>query len=198
MLISLSRKFIFVANLKSASSSIERALGSYAEFKVTQTQYGKHDELTAISKKFHWIKKYVPLEEFYIFGVIRDPIDFILSLYNFHTREGFDGKRHSSKGLSFDQFWEVWCGKSWQTRPQHRRFVDRTGKFQMNHIVRFAELNQQFPALCSRIGVTAQLGHANISPDVLSRGDLTEEQISRIKVRYTDDYKFIDNLPRDI
>src|SRR2546423_8803536 len=102
MLLSLSHKFIFVANLKSASSSIERALAQYAEFRATKTNWGKHDDLSTISRKFGWIRKYVPREEFFVFGVIRDPVDFILSLYNFHSRSAFDGKKHSSKGITFD------------------------------------------------------------------------------------------------
>src|SRR5436309_11373731 len=89
MLISLSHQFIFVANLKSASSSIERALGPDAEFRAIKTNWGKHDDLSTISKKFKWIKRYVPAQDFFIFGVMRDPVDFILSLYNFHTRSTF-------------------------------------------------------------------------------------------------------------
>src|ERR1700742_714787 len=99
MLLSLSRKFIFVANLKSASSTIEAAIADWAEIRLTQTRFGKHDGLTQISQKFVWAKRYVPYEEFFVFGVIRDPVDFLLSLYNSHNKSAFDGKQHSTKGL---------------------------------------------------------------------------------------------------
>lgn len=198
MLISLSHKFIFVANLKSASSSIERALSPSAEFKATKTQWGKHDDLSAISKKFKWVRKYVPAKEFFIFGVIREPVDFVLSLYNFHTSPGFEGKGHSSKGLSFDEFWRGWCSKSWQAKPQHRRFRDRQGQFQISHVVELSELAAEFPQICARVGVKATLPQVNVSPAVLSRADLTAEQISEIEGRYADDYEFIKNRPRGL
>jgi hypothetical protein len=196
MLLSLSHKFVFVANLKSASSSIERALGPFAECRLTRTNWGKHDDLSAISKKFKWIRKYVSPEDFFVFGVIRDPVDFILSLYNFHTLPGFDGKRHSSKNLTFDEFWRTWCVKSWQAKPQHLRFTDRSGKFRASHIVEFSELGAEFPRICERLGVTATLQQMNISPNVLTRADLSLEQVEQIKERYAADYAFIKNRPR--
>jgi hypothetical protein len=198
MLLSLSHKFIFVANLKSASSSVERVLGQYAEFRITRTNWGKHDDLTTISKKFKWISKYVRPEEFFVFGVIRDPVDYILSLYNFHTSPGFDGKRHSSKGLSFAEFWNDWCGRSWQAKPQHLRFVDRQGQFQIAHVIELSQLEAEFPRICRRLGVQAVLPQVNISPTVLSRADLSSEQIGQIKLRYADDYAYIENRPRAV
>src|ERR1700744_2290110 len=104
MLLSFSHKFIFVANLKSASTAIESAIGGKAEIKLSATKFGKHDGLSAISNKFAWIKRYVPYEEFFVFGVIRDPAAYLLSLYTSHQKPAFDGKQQSTKGLSFDEF----------------------------------------------------------------------------------------------
>lgn len=196
MLLSLSHKFIFIANLKSASSSIERALGPFAEFRVTRTNWGKHDDLSAISKKFKWVRKYEPAEEFFVFGVIRDPVDYILSLYNFHTSPGFDGKRHSSKGLSFDEFWRGWCSRSWQAKPQNLRFRDSLGVFTTSHVVELSELETEFPHICERIGVKAVLPQVNVSPEVLSRADLSARQLRQIKSRYAEDYEYIKGRPR--
>jgi hypothetical protein len=196
MLLSLSHKFIFVANLKSASSSVERALAPFAEFKATKTNWGKHDDLSTISKKFRWVKKHIPLKEFFVFGVIRDPVDFILSLYNFHTRSGFDGKRHSSKGMTFEEFWQVWCGRSWQARPQHRRFIDKHDLLHMNHVIEFSQLESEFSQVCLKLGMKATLPRANVSPRMLSRADLRPDQIAQILERYAEDYKFIENRPR--
>ena len=99
MLLSLSHKFIFVANLKSASTAIESAMGDKAEIKLSATKFGKHDGLSAISNKFAWIKRYIPYEEFFVFGVIRDPVDYLLSLYNSHQKPAFDGKQQSTKSM---------------------------------------------------------------------------------------------------
>ncbi len=198
MLLSLSRRFIFVANLKSASSSIERAVGRYAEFKVSETRFGKHDTLSAISNKFNWVRKYVPYEDFFVFGVIRDPVDFVLSLYNFHNLDGFDGKPHSAKGVPFDEFWNGWCKRSWQAKPQHERFSDRHGRFRVSHIIDFADLSSEFPKVCGRLGVEATLALTNKSPQVLTRNDLLERHLREITAHYAADYDFIQNRPKSL
>jgi hypothetical protein len=195
MLLSLSHRFIFVANLKSASSSIERALGPHAEFRVSQTKFGKHDDLSTISRKFAWTKKYVKPEQFFVFGVVRDPVDFVLSLYNFHTLESFSGKAHFSKGVPFEEFWTGWCAKSWQARAQHPRFTDKRRRFRTTHIIDFAQLEVEFPKICARIGVTAKLPKANVSPQIMTRLDLSRKQTDEIARRYADDYLFLKNRP---
>jgi hypothetical protein len=163
---------------------------------MTQTKFGKHDDLTRVSRKFSWVRKYVSLDELFIFGVVRDPVDFIVSLYNFHTSAGFDGKPHSTKELSFDEFWNGWCVKSWQAKPQHLRFVDARGHFRISHVIRFDNLVNEFPKICARIGVKANLQKTNVSPHVLSPQDLSAEHVASIRDRYAEDYAFLANLPR--
>src|SRR5688500_16762347 len=87
MLISLSRQFIFVANLKAASTSIEIALRPYAEICLTEAHWGKHFLLRDVISTFPWVWNLpgYEYEKFLVFGVIRDPIDYMLSLYNAHA-----------------------------------------------------------------------------------------------------------------
>ncbi|MBV8976620.1 MAG: hypothetical protein JO261_16200 [Alphaproteobacteria bacterium] len=197
MLLSLSRKFIFVANLKSASSAIEAVLGPKAEIRFSQTQFGKHDGLSVISQKYSWVKRYVPYEEFCVLSVVRDPVDYLLSLYNSHHKPDFDGKPHSTKGLSFDDFLETWCGRSWQARPQHLRFVDSHGRFKLSHLLRFENLEAEFAAICKTLRVgRLELPHRNPSPAVLTRQDLSASQIATVRERYAEDYAWIDRRPQ--
>ena len=197
MLLSLSHKFIFVANLKSASTAIEAALGPKAEIKVSATKFGKHDGLSAISNKFAWIKRYVPYEEFFVFGVIRDPVDYLLSLYNSHQKPAFDGKQQSTKDMSFDEFLGPWCERSWQARPQRKRFEDEHGRLRVSYLIDLAALAEEFPRVCARLELgPVDLGHKNESPEVLKRNDLTTAQIERVKVIYRADYEYIRDRPR--
>jgi Sulfotransferase family len=197
MLLSLNRRFIFVANLKSASSAIEAALSPKADIRFTQTQFGKHDPLSVISQKYAWVKRYVPYEEFFVFAVIRDPVDHLLSLYNSHNKDEFDGKIHSTKNMSFDEFLDVWCGRSWQAKPQHLRFVDSHGRFKLSHLILYEDLADEFAQICVRLKLGwIELGRKNPSPTVLNRDDLTAAQIELIKERYAEDYQWIGNRPR--
>jgi hypothetical protein len=194
---SLSQKFIFVANLKTASTAIEAAIGDKAEIKIAATRFGKHDGLSAISQKFSWIKRYVPYEEFIVFGVMREPVDYLLSLYNSHQKSAFDGKQQSTKDMAFDNFLENWCARSWQAKPQHLRFTDEHGRLRMSYIIDLAHLSAEFPEICIRLGLgPVDLARKNSSPEVLRRQDLTSAQIARVKATYGDDYEFLRNRSR--
>lgn len=197
MLLSLSHKFIFVANLKSASTAIEAAIGDKAEIRLSATKFGKHDGLSAISNKFPWIKRYVPYREFFVFGVVRDPVDYLLSLYNSHQKPAFDGKQQSTKDMSFDEFLGPWCERSWQARPQRKRFEDEHGRLHVSYLIDLATLAEEFPKVCARLGLDdIELGRKNESPEVLTRNELTAAQIEKVKAAYATDYDLIRDRPR--
>jgi hypothetical protein len=68
MIISLRKKFIFVANIKVGSTSIERVLSSHAEISIPQVQFGKHMTLREIYNRFRWIFRRIPRNEFLYFA----------------------------------------------------------------------------------------------------------------------------------
>lgn len=197
MLLSLSHKFIFIANLKTASSSIERILGGAAEVALRRTEHGKHDTLTQISHKFPWVRKYVPYDEFFVFGVLRDPVDFLLSLYNSHNKEAFDGMPHSTKDKPFGEFLSTWCLRNWQARPQSARFRDEHGRFRTSHVIDFATLEDEFAHIQERLELSPkELPTTNVSPSVMTRADLSADDLEKIAVIYADDYALLKNRPR--
>jgi hypothetical protein len=197
VLLSLSHKFLFIANVKTASSAIEAALRPHAEIAIMKTQFGKHDPLTVVSGKFPWVRKFVPYEEFFVFGVMREPVDWLLSLYNSHTKPGFDGKQHSTKDVPFSRFLTHDFEKRWQLRPQNLRFTDENGRFRVDRIVNYSALDAEFPLICERIGLVGiKLNQRNVSPQVLSRDDLTKADLEFIREKYAADYELIANRPR--
>ena len=148
MLISLRKKFIFVANLKSASTAIEKQLRSVCEVAILQTRFGKHHGLADIERRFSWVFDYVPRDEMFIFGVIRDPVDFMISLYNFHRKEAFQGQPSYTGEMSFDAFMDDWTRRnSWQCRPQSDRFRNRKGVFDLDYLIDYARLDEQLADL---------------------------------------------------
>lgn len=197
MILSLAHKFLFIANVKSASSSIERALRSKAEIAITETRFGKHAELSVISRRFAWARQYVPYADILVFGVIREPVDWVLSLYNSHTKPEFDGLPYSTKGVPFEQFLREGVEKRWQMRPQHLRFTDEQDRFHLSHLFDFAKVEEEFPRLSERLGFgTIQLTKVNPSPDVLTRADLPKRDIGFIEERFAADYQLLENRPR--
>jgi hypothetical protein len=196
VLLSLSHKFLFIANVKTASSSIESALAPRAEIAIRKTEFGKHENLSAISKKFVWVKKHVPYKDFFVFGVVRDPIDWLLSLYNSHNKDVFDGKPHSTKGVPFGNYIREGASMRWQMRPQHHRFSDIHERFRVSHIFDYANLEAEFPKLCAHLGVEGlKLPKVNVSPPVLARDSVSEEDVAFIRDKYAEDYEFMANRP---
>jgi len=97
MLLSLNKKFLFIANLKTASTSIERVLAPHCELRLTQSNHGKHQSFVEIAERFRWLLGVANVEDLFIFGVIRDPVDFVISLYNSHKREQFKDNDFTSR-----------------------------------------------------------------------------------------------------
>lgn len=197
MLLSLAHKFIFVANVKTASTSIEATLANFAEVRVRKTEFGKHNGLSQISHDYPWVKRYVPYEEFFVFGVMREPVDHLLSLYNAHSKDKMGETPLSTRGMSFDDFLNTWCKKGWQTEPQHKRFQDKQGRFKMNHVINYNRIASDFNDICVRLGFgNLRLKHLNTSPETLTRNDLTAAQVVRVERDYAEDYAFLRNGPR--
>ena len=197
MLLSFQHKFIFVANVKAASTSIEATLGDLAEVRVRRTEFGKHNMLSTISEDYRWVRRYVPYNEFFVFGVMRDPVDHLLSLYNSHTKEKWDETPLSTCDMAFDTFLDNWCSNSWQAEPQHPRFQDKHGRFQMSHVIDYDQITAEFKGVCAHLGFgELRLKHLNLSPETLGRNDLTERQIARIEREHAGDYEFLRNRPR--
>ncbi|HVV65798.1 MAG TPA: sulfotransferase family 2 domain-containing protein [Rhizomicrobium sp.] len=197
MLLSLSHKYIFVANVKSASTSIESTLRTTAEIRIVETRFGKHMTLGQIAQRFDWTTKYVRAEDFFVFGVVREPVDLLLSLYNAHTGESLRDKPNPTTGMSFDQFLEVWLADNFQGKSQARRFRDRSGLLRMTHLIDYDSLSEEFAKVCERLGLGGKrLKHLNISSDTLRRSDLTPAQIARVEDMYAQDYELLRKRPR--
>jgi hypothetical protein len=199
MLISLKRKFIFVANLKTASSAIETVLKPLADIAIADSQFGKHLPFSSIEERFAWIFECVPRREMFIFGVMREPVDFLVSLYNFHSRADFKFMRPElhTGGMDFDAFLSRWCTDNRdQIEPQHRKFLDRDGHIAPNLIVSYPRLKEGLAYVADRIDAPAlrTMPTINVSDHVLSRRELTVEQHAWIAETFADDQRFLERF----
>jgi hypothetical protein len=195
MVIGLSRGFIFIANLKSASTAIEVALRPLAEIVFMEPMHLKHLPFSEIQDKFSWIFQMIPQQDFLIFAVMRDPIDFMISLYNSHTKDDFKNSPDVYTGdMNFDEFLSTWCAIFYdQTAPQYTRLLDCNGDIAANFIISYNRLREGLQYVASRIGapVLCPLAPANVSPHRFSRDDLTRSQLAWISQHFEDDRRFM-------
>lgn len=195
MLLSLNKKFLFIANLKTASTSIERVLAPHCELRLTQSNHAKHQTFIEFADRFRWMMNIVPIDDLFIFGVIRDPVDFVLSLYNSHKRDQFrDNARLYTGDMDFDQFITRWVPKNAdQLKNQSLRFVSSEGRVITNLLISYDKLEAGLGIVAEKIGVPdlLKLPKANSSPAGTTRDDLTKEQISWIEARFKRDREFM-------
>lgn len=189
MLISLSRRFVFVANVKTASTSIEAALRPHAEIAISETRFGKHSGLAEIQDRFGFIFRKQPLESFFTFAVVREPLDMLVSVYSSHHKPEFKGERHYTGDLSFDEFLEAFRKRqSWQLVPQAQRLRDKTGQIRMDYVIDFDRLDTQFAEVVALLGLPpTPLPTHNESPDVLSPAEVPEPTQAAIAEHYKRD-----------
>jgi len=196
LLLSLTKKFLFIANLKTASTSIERVLAPYSELRLTQSQFAKHQTFAEFAERFRWMLSLVNMQDLFIFGVIRDPVDFTLSLYNSHKRDQFkDNPRLYTGEMDFAQFLAQWVPRNAdQLKNQYVRFLGSEGRPITNLLISYDKLEAGLEIVAKRIGAPelANLPRTNTSPDgALKRGDLTPAQIDWIEQRFRRDRDFI-------
>jgi hypothetical protein len=195
MLLSLTKKFLFIANLKTASTSIERVLGPHAELRLTQSRFGKHQSFSDFAERFKWLLSVANVNDLFIFGVMRDPADYVVSLYNSHRAERFKNTPKLYTGnMDFSQFLAEWAPKNAdQLRPQYVRFTSAEGRVVANFIVSFANLVAGMAVISERLQVKELLNlpNPNPSPPGLTRADLTADHLAWVEARFERDREFM-------
>jgi len=192
MLISLSKRFIFIATLKAASTAIEERLRPYAEIALTESRFGKHDSIYQILQKFHWIFREVPLQDFFVFGVMRNPVSLMLSLYNSHGDEKFsDNESLYTGNMSFSEFLERWVPEHHgQARQQYIKYIDDGGLLMANLVISYDKIidGLVFASDFLSIPELRDIPFVNQSPKLLGPESLSQSEIKWVDEHFSGDY----------
>lgn len=123
MIISLKRRAIYIANIKVASTAIESALRADADVALVQTEQGKHLHLCHVEQRLSSLFEPDGIRSFKVFGSIRHPMRWLISIYQSHMAEQFAGTEYSSREVAFDEYINRQLDKGWdQLVPQLDRF----------------------------------------------------------------------------
>ncbi|MFN4154794.1 MAG: sulfotransferase family 2 domain-containing protein [Paracoccaceae bacterium] len=198
MLISVEHKFIFVANTKAASTSIEAILAEHAQISGTPTPKGKHLPLSRIRQDFVSLTGTPDhgFDSFFRFGVMRDPLDWILSWFRY--RKGNDVEAPLPDDMTFAEFWQAadWNIFDDKGNPysQGRMFLDAQGKPLADVIIPYDQLDATLPQVLAALGISASVPRLNVS--LIGREAATIPTTLRAAVRahYTADYALYDRL----
>jgi hypothetical protein len=193
MIISIHRRFIFVANLKTASTSIENILRPYGDINILWTELGKHIYLSDMQERFSWLFKQHDISEFFVFGVIRDPVEYMKSLYRSHNDKKFEPETDKFTGnMTFSEFLTSWVPKhKEQAQPQIHRFLRQDGSLGLQSVILFEELQSGFQGVLDNLKLKIDvLPKLNVSPPI--KFEVNKEEIEQIRSIFKDDYSFLD------
>jgi hypothetical protein len=95
--ISLRKKYIFIANMKTASTTIHHLLKKdnpdIISFKSVHTKpIGKHDNYIKIKNYLKYLN--YNIDDFYIFGFIREPSDRLISCFKHDIKGNYINKKY--------------------------------------------------------------------------------------------------------
>ena len=200
MLISLQKKFIFIANLKSASTSIEEALSPWCEISLKQSEYGKHMSYQRMRSTFAGLFRKHNIKYFFKFCVIREPTDYCKSLYASHKHIKFtEYSNLSTANMSFHDFVNTWRKQNQkQFQPQCRRFKGRFGNYALNFCIDYNNFKEDFNYVIEKLQLSPiNLPTLNMSQEQ-SKKDIAISPADEGLIRrlFKEDYAFIRrNLP---
>jgi hypothetical protein len=177
MLFSYERSFISIHVDKTAGSSIECALLPYAHPKSRNrlrrrlVWLGVLNRVAGLYRAVEFpehvaarvVKRCLPPAVYdgaFKFAFVRNPWDRLVSRYNYLLRNESHHRCHFVKGLKgFEAYleWEIRRGKMFQ----QNYVTDAGGGVIVDFIGYFERLNEDFARVCARIGVQAELPHAN-------------------------------------
>ncbi len=197
MLISSKFKFIFVANTKAASTSIEHYLRDFADIQVSEVPEQKHMPYYKILDEYSgFLKEHGGQDEFMTFGVFRHPISWINSWYRYRIGNE-DIEAYINEDLTFKEFflkgdWNIWLNKS-EAVPllQKRLFEDpTTGNIMVDRLLRFEHLSSDLGKLLKELGIEVEkdLGHLNRSK-LQNKDDIDDEFSRLLRNHYHEDFK---------
>jgi len=193
MLIGVKRRFVFIANTKTGSTSIEKLLMPYAEINRGGSPQRKHISWKDVRIEYSFLfddLNYEP-ESFFKFGVIRDPVDWVRSWYNYRlNNQKVDNPLPPD--MSFEDFWRA--PKNWvREARQSTAFLDSQGQCAMDLIIPLEYLPEAMKYVLERLGIPhAPMPKENKSPGKLKRSDIGAENEREILSQYAEDAAMYD------
>ena len=166
MMVFWRERLVFLATTKTASTSIEAALGSKAALLIKSPPAIKH----VGPQKFHrFLAPYLgekPDQPFELVALMREPVDWLGSWYRYRQRPGVRAES-STAHLSFDGFIEAHC----QENPPECAAVGKQADYlmprqgrQVDHVFRYEEIDYFVAFMEARLNMAINLPRRNVSP----------------------------------
>lgn len=194
MLIAVKKRFVFVANSKTASTSIDKALMSECEIYRGGSPKNKHISLRHAIKQYDFLfgrPKFAP-STFFKFGIIREPLSWVQSWYRYRLGNG-----SIDAGMTFQTFWEEKAGpaaRGGKRMKQSNFFTTVNGDLLIDYLIPYEDLAAQFEKVGSQLGVKTTLPHKNKSTVDKIADPISDELIADIRTTLATDFDLYDRV----
>ena len=192
----LKEKLVFFATPKTASTSIELALGTTCDIRISKVPNAKHTPYRKYQRLLEPFIMTLTGDEPDTVAVIREPVDWLGSWYRYRSRSDLDGHKNSTARVTFNQFIESYLSE--EPEPfarigsQAKFMTDKDGLVGMSHLFRYEDMEGLVRFLQNRIGKQFQLGRANQSPS--AELDLSADLRSELIKVLAPDFEIYDRL----
>jgi hypothetical protein len=173
--VSIEHSFVFVHIPKTGGTSIQEALRRCA-IKLALVGMSTAEQREKLGITDAWLHHIPAIElrrilgtsvwdSFYKFTFVRNPWDWLVSLYHFQRTQfaaSADFRRmwpETAARFATTHSLGEWLRAGPSPVPQHNRIVDREGRLLVDFVGRFEEIERDFSHVQQRIGVTASLPH---------------------------------------
>lgn len=194
-------KFIFVANTKSASTSIEQSkIAEISDIKLTEPVIGKHMSLEDIYGKFNFLFEEFNFNEFFKFGVIRTPLDWVVSWFNYISRPELRDPKHRfhqnyAGEMTFSEYWHLNKNKTFFP-PRSNIFFPQNKNIRIDYLAKLENLTEDLSLIQGILGLDS-LNIPKINESSLRRinpNDVEDFIKEEIREKYKSDYDLIEHL----
>jgi hypothetical protein len=195
MLFLPQQRIVFLANTKSASSSIEAALRRWAGIAITAPPALKHMNYRAFMEEVApMIERRLNLgrANYEVVCVMREPLSWVHSWYRYRSRSELrdpTDERHGnySGRLSFSEYVRLYCSADppapARISTQVAMLLGESGSIGVDRVFPYERLDGLLEYLGTAVGATINLPTANVSPAAEFDLDVDADQLLRVKLR---------------
>jgi len=208
-LFALAHGYLFIANKKVASTTIQNLLYPYADVVYYRPRRGKHLSLAQARQQMDaWGVK--EPEACFSYGVVRDPVDWLESWYKFRQRQGLKRKGHPSRArsippdcglLDFAEEAVADCSVLFaRVGNQADYFKNESGVIDIDYLARYDNIVSDLQPLMALPGLAplALLSHQryNESPTRADVSNIDRELRNRVNQKFAEDTELFSALAR--
>ena len=168
MLVFWKARLVMLSVPKTGTSAYQSALAPHAGMIVSDPPELKHAPVYRYNRFFRPMFEKMGADDLELMAVIREPVSWLGSWYRYRRRPFLDGKRTSTKDISFDDFVLAYCQKdkpAFANVGSQAHFVEaRPNGVKVDHFFAYEAQSDILTFLENRLSVKIDLPRSNLSP----------------------------------